>query len=599
MAHTRRTPVGTTLPNLDPADPRNPPFVVVEATVKQNATNATLRTHTLTWVRAANMWFSIDPAGSDAYGRLRLSHDPHTRQGMVQALNACHEAVEGGVRVTFDRIGGYDAYASMAYGANVQFNRRWVARSARFHSRVSQLLSSTRPADPDLRSAIRGGRRFRANEYAAMRYMFSSAGIRSAVESVVDKANYRNERELVDELRDNWSRPVYRSATLLLLSNLRDDHSVCVDFCDCGHVEHSDDMYTTSGGTTYCQECGEEDLREVDGEWYHHDDLYYWECDGEYHLEPEPGDEDDEDDDDGSYLLEGWTASCSHLEHDTTFTPAPIGDFTMGIELEVEVKDTWSGSRHESLQDCNDYFNDRDRLGQYAMFKRDGSLSDSRGFEIVTAARRLNDHIRMFKGWEPSNLISWSALHCGMHVHLDSRAFTALSLGKFLMFYNDGRNADLIRRVAGRHPLRDETARSYAGSLDQSNVVNPAKVKKAAGTHRYRMVNLTNLTGPEQERLKQEAHRDSKGSYSTVEVRIFRGTLKKDRLLAQIEMAHASVMFCRVTSWGALSEAEFLKWVRANAGTYKNLAAFLNVAPPPKVDRRNCKNLPAGQLALI
>ena len=382
----------------------------------------------------------------------------------------------------------------------------------------------------------------------------------------------------------------------LLLNNLRREYDLEAGLCDCGHIEHSDDMYTTSGGTTYCQECGDDELREVGGEWYHHDDLYYWESDGEYHLEPEP---DDEDEDSDSYLLEGWTASCSHLNHDTTFTPSPIGDFTMGIELEVEVKDTWSGSRHESLQDCNDYFNDRDKLGQYAMFKRDGSLSDSQGFEIVTAARRLNDHIGMFMDWEPSNLISWSALHCGMHVHLDSRAFTALSLGKFLMFFNDGRNADLIRRVAGRHPLLDEQARTYANTLDQSTVVNPAKVKKGAGTNRYRAVNLTNLSGAEQERLKQEALRDSKGSYSTVELRIFRGTLKKSRLLAQIEMAHASVMFCRVTSWGALNEAEFLKWLRANAGTYKNLATFLNVAPPPKVDKRNCKNSSAAQLTLV
>lgn len=596
MAHTRRTPLGSTLPNFDPADPRNAPFVVVEVTVKQNATNATLRTHSLVWVRATNNWFSVDPAGSDAYGRVRVSHEPHTHQGMVQAINACHDMVAGGVRMTFDSIGGYDAYATMSYSANLQFNRCWAGRSTRFQLRVNRLLNDTRPADPDLRYAIRGGRRFRANEFMAMRKMFSSAGVQSAVEAVVDKANYRNESELVDELRDNWVRPVYRSATALLLSNLRDNHDVCVGFCDCNHVSHADDMLTTASGVTYCQECGDELLQEVGGEWYHRDDLYYWESDGEYHLDPEPEDDDADED---SYLLQGWGASCSHLDHDTLFTPSPIGDFTMGIELEVEVKDTWNGSRHDSLQDCNDYFNDSRKLGEYAMFKRDGSLSDSMGFEIVTAARRLPDHLKMFGGWEPENLTSWSNGNCGMHVHIDSRAFTALSLGKFLMFYNDGRNMDIIRRVAGRHPLRDRQAESYANTLDQKDCTNPAKVKKGAGTHRYRVVNLTNLSGAEQERLKQPAQRDSKGNYSTVEVRIFRGTLKKKRLLAQIEMAHASVMFCRVTSWGQLNEATFLKWLRANASTYKNLATFLDVAPPPKVDKRNCTNSSAAQLTLV
>lgn len=28
--------------------------------------------------------------------------------------------------------------------------------------------------------------------------------------------------------------------------------------------------------------------RAADRGWYHHEDVYYWESDGEYHLDPEP-----------------------------------------------------------------------------------------------------------------------------------------------------------------------------------------------------------------------------------------------------------------------------------------------------------------------
>jgi hypothetical protein len=253
----------------------------------------------------------------------------------------------------------------------------------------------------------------------------------------------------------------------------------------------------------------------------------------------------------------------------------------MGIELEVEAED----DRYERLVECNDHFNSKS-IGTYAMFKRDGSLSDSSGFEIVTAARKLPDHIDMFKTWKPNDLTAWTAGNCGMHVHIDSRAFTALTLGKFLMFYNDASNMEFIRAIAGRHPLKDSQAQNYAAALSQT--VNPAVVKKGSGYSRYRMVNVCNLSYEEQARLQCEVSRDSKGSYSTVEVRVFRATLKKERLLAQIEFTHASVMFCRVASWHTLNGKTFKDWLASTPG-YPHLAKWLGVA----VCRRPSKTVSA------
>jgi hypothetical protein len=67
------------------------------------------------------------------------------------------------------------------------------------------------------------------------------------------------------------------------------------------------------------------------------------------------------------------------------------------------------------------------------------------------------------------------------------------------------------------------------------------------------------------------------GKYNTVELRIFRASLKKERLLAQIEFTHASVMFCRVASWRDLNGTSFVKWLKTVAGQYPALVKWYGV----------------------
>jgi hypothetical protein len=67
------------------------------------------------------------------------------------------------------------------------------------------------------------------------------------------------------------------------------------------------------------------------------------------------------------------------------------------------------------------------------------------------------------------------------------------------------------------------------------------------------------------------------GKYNTVELRIFRASLKKERLLAQIEFTHASVMFCRVASWRDLNGTSFVKWLKTVAGQYPALTKWYGV----------------------
>jgi len=357
--------------------------------------------------------------------------------------------------------------------------------------------------------------------------------------------------------------------------------------CSCGHVEYADDTGTLENGDVWCSNCFE-DAVEVDGEYYDRDSVYYWESDGEYHLEGEPEDDDDYYNAKSHRDVQSWSTRTSSLDHDKSFTPTPLGDFTIGVELETE-------STHQDFNDAVEdtlwHFN-AGSYPRYIMLKEDGSLS-SNGFEIVTAARKLTDHIARFKTWVPhSSLRAWAPGNCGVHTHIDSRAFTALGLGKFIMFINDSGNYNLIKKIAGRHPLDGGKAQTYCAAEGQDVLESPSKALKGANYNRYRMVNTCTLTEREACRLKVSNHeRNAKGDYSTVELRIFRASLKKERLLAQIEFAHAAVMFTRVSSYHDLTETGFRAWLTKSARLYKNLARWLGINVP-KPDMRSGKTAP-------
>lgn len=133
--------------------------------------------------------------------------------------------------------------------------------------------------------------------------------------------------------------------------------------------------------------CSDEDARYVNGECYHCDDCYYWECDDEYHLEPEP-----------SRDLFGYH-SQKRLDHS--------GDsrFKVGVEIEKEDDDELEGI------DANELYNDFGFIAE-----EDGSLN-SDGFEIVSPTLALNSET--IKAFEPiRHLVNASGSHrCGGHIH--------------------------------------------------------------------------------------------------------------------------------------------------------------------------------------
>ena len=179
-----------------------------------------------------------------------------------------------------------------------------------------------------------------------------------------------------------------------------------------------------------------------------------------------------------------------------------------------------------------------------------------------------------------------------MHVHIDSRAFTAMTLGKFLILINSSTNVDFIRRIAGRHPSVDKQAREYCAAEEQDILDNPKHAIKGKSIRRYRMVNTTCLKSSEADRLGVQYIGER--SFNTIELRIFRSSLKRERLLAQIEFTHAAVMFCRVASYRDLDYSSFIKWLRTTNNTYPNLADWYGVRR-----RATAKNAAPTELACV
>lgn len=344
-----------------------------------------------------------------------------------------------------------------------------------------------------------------------------------------------------------------------------------ITHCDCGHYEHESDTHTVRNDE-WCQSCFDDEAVycEDNDEYWPRDDAYYSDNDDCYYTYDRDNEDDDDDDDDNDRPIMSYSTNViSVLGKTSGITSSHFGEFTMGIELEMTSGDSDSDSAAESV---------RSRLGSsYCIIKHDGSLPHN-GFEVVTSPQSLATHIEKFKAWDIDPAYrAWNTGKCGMHVHIDARAFTQLTLGKFLMFINSQHNVDFIRKIAGRHPSVDDQARSYCAAEHQSILINPKQAVKGKSGERYRMVNLCNLGFTQAKRLGLSMDNSYNGKYDTVELRIFRASLKKERLLAQIEFTHASVMFCRVASWRDLNGASFIKWLRTVVGQYPALTKWYGV----------------------
>lgn len=349
---------------------------------------------------------------------------------------------------------------------------------------------------------------------------------------------------------------------------------------DCGHITRPDDMRdvhrTSRSISTMCEYCrGENAVYCEDAEAYYLESRAYLHSDDNWYTYDEGREEEEEETVHNGHSMSYSADVLRHAAADGSIHSSKYGDFTMGIELEMA---PGRASRYDAIEDV------RNQLGHdYCIIKDDGSISGVNGFEVVTAPRGLKEHITRFKAWDVNKAYrAWDVEKCGTHVHIDSRAFTELTLGKFIMFINSNNNADFIRNIAGRHPLKDSQAREYCANEEQGILDNPKQAILGKTAQRYYMVNLNNLAYDESRRLGFKSTY-TEGKYNTIELRIFRATLKKERLLAQIEFTHASVHFCRSASFRELNGTEFVSWLKTTNNAYPHLSDWYGTRRPKQV----------------
>lgn len=313
--------------------------------------------------------------------------------------------------------------------------------------------------------------------------------------------------------------------------------------CSCGNLEHYDDG-RSAFGSDYCSRCSE--------------NIYTCEdCDDEYWS------------DDGHECYEREANASIH-----SFDFRPRGGFTfhgsdanglyLGFELEVES----NGDRYtydRMAAQARHTLEDRTNRGY---LKSDGSLNY--GFEIVSQPHTLEELQQNFP-WDvvlelqKEGFRSWDTDTCGFHVHVSRKAFgwdvskrqqegrvEAHALRFIKLIYDNER---YVRRIAGRSSDR------WASFCDRKRLM--PKVKEGRqGNDRYSAVNVANL--------------------HTFEVRVFKGTMRVDRIKAYLEFVHAAVEYTRNLSVApnrnTLEWGYFRKWL-VGKPQYSHITNLLDNLP--------------------
>lgn len=250
-----------------------------------------------------------------------------------------------------------------------------------------------------------------------------------------------------------------------------------------------------------------------------------------------------------------------------------------GVELETEMRSKYQYNSELVAAALNK------NVPNFIYCKYDGSLSN--GFEIVS-------HPATFNYWK-NNTVYFDALNgltkycrsfrsdsCGIHIHMSKNAFSGLHLAHFLHFmYN---NPAFVEFIAQR------TANAYASFVpEERNSVLVRAKQKRGNYERYTVVNLQNE--------------------ATIEIRIFKGNLRPDAFMKNIEFCKAlfdftnpdeldsfnvkyeakldsyingqSVEFNRIMA-SDYNVGNFIKFVSDNQETYPNL--YLRLKEGDKVD---------------
>lgn len=224
----------------------------------------------------------------------------------------------------------------------------------------------------------------------------------------------------------------------------------------------------------------------------------------------------------------------------------------MGFELEIE--------RSRSATPISTIVSRVGEMwGDFAYCKHDGSLDD--GLELVTHPFTL-EYAHGHINWDLLDSIrldgyrSWNTSTAGMHVHVNRATFTGPShLYRFaqLIYKNEPTCTSFAGRTSGYASFHDGYQKGYL-----------ANVVKGRAHGSRGAVNMQNG--------------------DTIEVRIFRGSLRHQRVLANLEFVNACVEYTRQLTVpdvvrGGLAWRAFATWILDNRVTYPHLYDYLDLNP--------------------
>ena len=192
-----------------------------------------------------------------------------------------------------------------------------------------------------------------------------------------------------------------------------------------------------------------------------------------------------------------------------------------GFELEVEnTENLFPNSK------CVEFLNEL--MPELLYFKTDTSIDY--GFEIVShpmTYQYYKENKSKFDQFLAKcvelGLRSYDTTTCGLHISLSRKAFTESTYLKFVNFFNNTNNHTLLKKISQRVDFYYCQVSRFASRNEQ---IKLSKIKKrgAIDTKRYQALNLQNN--------------------ATLEIRMFRGTLKPHSFFKAFECVFAIYDYC-------------------------------------------------------
>ncbi len=200
----------------------------------------------------------------------------------------------------------------------------------------------------------------------------------------------------------------------------------------------------------------------------------------------------------------------------------------------------------------------KEKIAEYIYFKHDGSIE---GFEIVThpmTSQFIHKKLRlkpMLSWLKVHKCKSYDSEHCGLHIHANKKFFREIDIVKLRLFFKT--NWEPIIKFAQRNGKGMNFCQP-----DPSTIKDIINCKTPHG--RYWGININT------------------GSKGTVEFRVFRGTLRHERLLASLQFVDAICHFVKAVGITSLIEGKekkkswepFLKWIK-ESNRYDHLVRLI------------------------